>query len=325
MAYYISGHGAIEGGRFRVPEGSTVVVMARPGEKTLGSMFSTFCRILPDVLLNPTAPPNRATLTEHFGSLAFYPAGSWCPNFAYSLASCFGNPFVPQQKFLCTWIGSGVIPLERIQDLCGGSLMNTVFQPSKVAGGADVFNADSFDFFTDSDGFKSVEALAAFLGTHIYHNSVEPTATQVQDELLRNPVFKEILRKHDLRDEQVFRAFEALGPLIDVSQSDLCSRMPGVYFNFICRPDELTDSVFRSVTNGVASAMFKNHNVTTRNPRMSRRSNASNYKNTSLIRRQIEEAEFYRKPAIRNWSVRLKKRGTKEKRRKTHRRSTVKV
>lgn len=295
--YYIAGHGALTSSKFRVPEGTTIIVMARPGESTFGSMRASFCDILPDVLVNPNTPANRATLIRHFGSLAFYPAGSLCPNFVYRFPSCFNYG-----SLKCDWSGSGVIPVERLQDLCYESRdrldlrinIRNIDIPA-------AFNANSFDFFSYSNGFKTVESLVTFLVTQMFHNSVAPSPDEIATLVAENPSIPLILKKFDDRDIQLQEVFEALS--LRFTQEEFCSRLgAGVFFNFVCRPDELAGNVFninreRLFTEGKKAV----GNYSTRNPRMKRRSTVRPHA-LPLVKQQIAEAEMFRKTAIRNWA-----------------------
>ena len=313
--YYIAGHGDLTASKFRVPEGSTIVVMARPGEQTFGSMRASFCDILPDVLVNPNSPANRATLIRHFGSLAFFPAGSLCPNFVYSFPSCFGN-----DSLLCDWSGSGVIPIERLQELCYGSRsrLDLRIKVSEMDS-PTTFDADSFDFFSYSNGFKTVEALISFLVTHLFQNSVAPSPDEVAALVTENPSIPFILKKFNDRDIQLQHVFEALS--LKITQEELCSRMgAGVFFNFVCRPDYLTGDVFNVNRERLFSGAKKAiGNYSTVNPRMQRRSSIGSNA-LPLLKEQIAEAELFRKPAIRNW-VREERRSRTARRSGTARRS----
>lgn len=313
--YYISGHGGLTSEKFRVPEGSTIVVMARPGEELLGSMRSSFCDILPDVLVNPNTPANRATLIRHFGSLAFYPAGSLCPNFVYHFPSCFNYG-----SFKCNWTGSGVIPIERLQELCYGfrDRLNSRINMRNIdlPAAAAAFNLDSFDFFSSGNGFKTVESLVAFLVTHMFHNSIAPSPDEVASLVAEDPSIPLILKRFDDRDSQLQQVFKTLS--LGITQEELCSRMgAGVFFNFVCRPDEFTGNLFMINRNRLFSEAKKAvGNYSTVNPRMRRRSSVGSHAN-SLIKQQIAEAEMFRKPAIRNWA----REGRKSRKSRTARKS----
>jgi hypothetical protein len=102
-AYYISGHGNGATRDFIVPPGCTVVVMARAGELTCGSMRSEFCELPAHIFQQPNSSTNRALLLDAFGgSLAFYEAGDRCPDFNYYFPACFG---IDDADYKCSWVG----------------------------------------------------------------------------------------------------------------------------------------------------------------------------------------------------------------------------
>lgn len=315
-AYYISGHGSGHGSgfssHFTVPPGSTVVVMAREGELTYGSMLSKFCELPLHVIQQPNSPSNRAQLLETFGgSLAFYESGDLCPNFEYSFPACFKSSF----DYKCAWVGSGVIDLKRLQTLCETRMLDHRMTLEGL--NTDIsnkFKNINFDLISD-DYFKFTtrEQIADFLERFMFQNSVLPTP-QTISRIIRNntdnPGFAKIrerveslLKSHQSKAEQVEAVLQfftnRMPEQLTPTQEQLCAKLPGVYYNFVCRPSDT--NLFRLNTHQMTPNFITSGNYYSINPRMRRRSNVNLATNRASLLSHIGEAELHRKPAIRNW------------------------
>lgn len=287
MAYYIGGHGGdMEFNRagkldtFTVPPGCTIVVKAHPGEQIFShrtpheSNLNTICKTRIDVLKNPIE--HRAELYATFKSVAIYPAGSMCPNFSYVFNCVKGFT-------QCTILGAaGVIDLERFitSENCkkkvdfwvdSAELLNRHLNIQRSKG----LNPTLFN--------ELVEYIAS-----MYTYSVYPTREFIRDYL---NAAKELIDKPSSTTlellERVYSVLYHEGQ-IGLSQKDLCELYPGVYYNFVCRGCSMRESVNYTSIGTIPTARHETMQLGLQR----------------LVRDRIGEAEFHRKPGVRNASLR---------------------
>jgi hypothetical protein len=78
--------------------------------------------------------------------------------------------------------------------------------------------------------------------------------------------------------------------LINVTQEELCKKMPGVYYNFVCRATSLTNELYKY------NNYFGKHIMHNIGSNLQLRPNIHN-----TIRKKISEAELQRKPYLKNY------------------------
>jgi hypothetical protein len=200
-AYVIGGHG-FEGDRFfPVPEGCTIVVKALSGGITKYGATKLYNKLLctmPEAnLLYPSK--HTSALIKSFGSVAIYTAGELCPNFIYSLLDC---PDEIDADTFCDGYGSGIIDLQekRGSEDCEAS-------------------AETISYVTDWPTKELSQRI-----TDMFAYSVYPTKESIKANM--DTVVPE---KTSL--EEVLQAKAT----VSISQEELCSLFPGVYYNFVCR------------------------------------------------------------------------------------------
>lgn len=301
MAYIISGHGTSpKRDTFVVPEGCVIIASAKQGEELYGSRDYKFTELPLEVLRDPLN--HRAALIETFGTLAFYTAGDICPNFQYSLFPFFrGAGGLLQERRV---IGGGIISVDKLQRIAlssspdsldqlgtmkyekpfkGGSLIEWVGKIQQFYG--KCFMTSEFptslnvkqmiaDFFNESDPMLDMNM------------SLLASATTFSDQL-------------ELINSWLVGRYP---DIFETSQSFLCNtlRMRGVFFNFVCRPEDSTNAarLYNRPSSHNTQEERKGHMIR---------------KNTSLFEtadpnlrltmlKQIAEAEMHRKSAIRDWS-----------------------
>ena len=197
-----------------MPAGCTIVVRAYPGMLTYDNELNTFCNTPISVLQHPIL--RIVDLYRQFKSVAIYEAGSMCPEFSYVL-SC-------RKSFtLCTpnGAGAGVIDLQRFirSDVCKDDLEN---------------------LFALSEPPPPYELLVDYIAS-TYTYSVYPTSAFIREFLLQPVIRRQIIGKTESTivsvDVLLERAYKALYDEIQlqITQEELCSLFPGVYYNFVCR------------------------------------------------------------------------------------------
>jgi hypothetical protein len=211
-AYLIGGHGFEEEGFFRVPEGCTIVAKGIAGAPTTLGQTSVYnrllCTIPEELLLYPSK--HTIELIKNFGSVAVYEAGELCPKFSYELLDCFHTSEIDEGS-LCDSYGSGVVDLQlkRASASCEAS----AFLP---------------DYIKESDYISAWDDVPNRI-VKLFSYSVYPTEAQIKERVdainLEETALEDVLNSDDIT--------------VSVTQEELCTRFPGVYYNFVCRDREL--------------------------------------------------------------------------------------
>ena len=210
-AYFIGGHGAEGSDKFKVPKNCIVIAKAHTGQRTYAS--DEICILPPDILKDPIK--NLAEIHEAFGTVAIYTPGQMCPNFQYTLLSCYPSD-EPINR--CSSLGSGVIDLDLFYEdshlKCYPLTRRNNEQPFEI---------------------MKIPDIRKYVG-NLYKHSVAPTSDGILNyvDVLKN---KDITSLPDILDN-IFKNSST-------TQEALCNAFPGVYYNFVCRANEATKTMYK--------------------------------------------------------------------------------
>jgi len=218
-AYYLSGHGADSIETFTVPPKCLVFVKAQVGEDMYPKAYTRklcdpyFQRMVSKPLLN-----GIPSIINEFGSLMLYEPGDQCPNFRYNLENCYSFPNEKgNNKFQCLGFDSGVLDITKIK--CYAS---TFYYRENLPVEA-----------SDDDIKQYVERL--------YINSVYPTIETVRSEIT-NLFSNESANRHffdglegDKSSSNKIKYLLSKLKCTKTNQRELCEKVPGIFYNFICR------------------------------------------------------------------------------------------
>ena len=222
-AYLIRGHGSEGDTKFRVPNHCIIVVKVKAGAYSYehSELTNKLCELSPTVLKDPVQ--HRSEIYKAFGNVAIYTPGQMCSNFIISPLSCF-----PAKKPFdsCLSFGSGIIDIDPF------------LHDSRK-------RCNPVDHQMERLRFKAVEKkgrlkdIYEYIGD-LYEHSAYPIPEDVLnyiDDLTDNDItsFQDILNK--INDH--FRT----------TQKDLCKSKPGVYYNFVCRNNPVTNKLFTRKNN----------------------------------------------------------------------------
>jgi hypothetical protein len=235
-AYYIMGHGDITHETFIVPENCIVVVKVEEGESfyQTDKYFPIIYNMNLSILTDPIK--KRAELVKALGTVAIYHPGATCPNFRYSVIDTVKAGEQP----VLSEFGSGVTNIslyKRDQHKCTltGSVMN-----------------NTLSTFTGIKSRKNSEEIKKFI-VDAYQYSIYPTQQDVEtiiDTLIDNNItdINDIINK--MNHYSLFRP----------TQEDLCKKSRGVFFNFVCRPNDSLKPIFKPTfyVNNVTSKLVNN-------------------------------------------------------------------
>lgn len=324
-AYYISGHGEDHDSvmpTFVVPPGCTIVVLAHRGESiySQSGTMAKFCSLHPGVIKNPLMfAGDLAEAFRPWGSLAFYKEGDICPNFSYILRACYEDEGITR----CERFGSGILDFDLIKKDACDAMGASIDSLSSYYFGTEVFD-ESERFGDDLGAFFEAQVqrvVAAVKEQFLF--SVFPPPQWVAQKLSTpeaqaaiTAVYTTIF-DNDSPDESIFddsafeKAFKAalihLESLYgnDVTQHYLCSRLSGVFYNFVCREENDVDPLFKLNTNITSIRSVRDPNISW--------ATATNGQRTQMRSHLMELIQ--RKPAIRNLYEGKKYRSTRSKRR----------
>jgi len=266
-AYWISGHGLDpeSGETFTVPAGCTIVVKATPGESTYipEKLLRKLCKSNPKKLKNPLH--YIPYIIKQFGSVIIYKEGEECPNFEYTLKNCFPGEInnVKDNYALCSKFGSGVMDIDRISK----------------------FKRNCTDAYIDT---SSINCITDVIDTilSLYKNSVYPTIEELEQIISEDSKYLLTLRGTYIDLQK--RVFETINPYTFIKQEDLCNKLPGVYYNFVCRYRER-----------VSDKVYSDPNFPNNNPHQQiLNKNVKNSNAFELLRERIGEAELKRKKLL---------------------------
>lgn len=233
-AFYIMGHGAVTHNTFVVPVGHIIVVKVAEGESfyQTNKYIPIMCGMDISILTDPIR--RRAELVEALGSVAIYLPGSICPNFRYSLVDGI------KSKAVLSEFGSGVTDIgEYKQD------------PHKLAITHSIMN-HTIETFQGIQERNHPEEIKRYI-TDGYQYSICPTKNEVEtaiDHLETNTNMRDIITK--LKKN----------PLFSITQEELCNKSEGVFYNFVCRPnDVIKPFIIQKYTNNEFTVNKFNENM----------------------------------------------------------------
>jgi len=223
-AYIIGGHGAEGSDDFEVPDGCIIVVKAYSGSLMQGYTFlkQELCSLSPDILKDPIN--HYADLYKAFGPLAIYKPGQKCPNFSYTLLSCYKHN---SEWNGCDSFGSGTIDvdslyIDKIQRECIRHISKSTRR-----------NKNYNEYRKLST--KRIDSSTYAYMKQLYKHSVFPTSERIGDLM------------DDLSDEGANTLSDMLSGInvnVHHTQKDLCELFPGVYYNFVCRASQIGKQLF---------------------------------------------------------------------------------
>ena len=213
-AYMVFGHGYEHPHyNFVVPDNCLIVTFAFPGElvsyeKTIPMIQNLAC-FPTEVLQNPLAYPEAVTeIMNLTGGIVVYKPGDKCPDFHYTLLDHY--TYLPGDK---EYPGVHSVRI---------SALNGVVE----------LNEDSCSQFEELDSEKShvYKRFRKVTGKEeFFKNSVYPSADTFRNAIAYNNHMMGGYLLDDLLSE-----YPQLS-VLNVTQNHLCSVLPGVYYNFICR------------------------------------------------------------------------------------------
>jgi hypothetical protein len=210
-AFYIMGHGGVTHDTFIVPVGHIIVVKVAEGEifYQTNKYIPIMCGMDISILTDPIR--RRAELVEALGSVAIYLPGSTCPNFRYFLVDDI------KSKAILSEFGSGVTDIGKYKE-----------DPRKLAITHSIMN-HTIETFQGIQERNNPEEIKKFIAD-AYQYSICPTKNEVEtviDHLETNTNMRGIITK--LKQN----------PLFFITQKDLCDKSEGVFYNFVCRPNDV--------------------------------------------------------------------------------------
>jgi len=237
-AYLIKGHGAEGTGTFIVPKGCTIVAKSHVGQlnNRLYENIIGLCKINKELIKDPVTNSNE--LIKNIGSVVIFKEGDTCPNFEYTLLSCYlENPFDARSNYMYCNESSGLIELTSDTKEC---------KPTIDA----LYNIQQADKKRYSDSAINEKSISNYV-INLFNNSVYPTKDQIKTEV------KKILKEYSLEThhgiqyewmklDYILKKLNKYDKIL-VSQETLCSVLPGVYYNFVCRYiDNVTSKIYES-------------------------------------------------------------------------------
>jgi len=224
-AFYIMGHGGTTDETFMVPQDCIVVV--KVGEGELFYQIDKYFPIIYNMDLSILTDPirNRPELVKALGSVAIYYPGTECPNFTYIVV----DDDTLQTPTILSEFGSGVTDI---------SLYKEDQHKSTLRHSA---THDTLSTFKEMKARRNSEEIKQFI-LNAYQYSIYPTPQQVEiaiDKLIENNIT-------DIND--IIIAMKRLN-IFRTTQEDLC-QMKGVFYNFVCRPNDSLKPIFKTVNRG---------------------------------------------------------------------------
>jgi len=205
-AYCIGGHGSehsdIRSRHFYVPPNCIIIVKVYSGatSREYPESDGRFIQLGSEILKNPLQHIDK--LIEQFGSIRIYKPGDECPNFEYTMLSCFNREY-------CTPF-SGLIDLDRLIKQTRNRSDNKRRLPLK-------------------EGMNRKEIVEYF--SNLFHYSIFPRYHQSKKWI------NEIL--DDMEEKRMELNCNYINYMLDmkckITQSDLCRKETGVFYNFACR------------------------------------------------------------------------------------------
>ena len=222
-AYLIRGHGSEGDTKFRVPNHCIIVVKVKAGAYSYehSELTNKLCELSPTILKDPDQ--HHAEIYNAFGNVAIYTPGQMCPNFILYPLSCF-----PAKKPFdsCLSFGSGIIDIDPF------------LHDSRK-------RCNPVDHQMERVRFKAVEKKGRLKDIYEYIGDLyEHSAYPIPEDVL-NYI-------DDLTDNDITSFQDILNEINDhfrTTQKDLCKSKPGVYYNFVCRNNPVTNKLFTRKNN----------------------------------------------------------------------------
>jgi hypothetical protein len=221
-AYLIRGHGSEGDTKFKVPNHCIIVVKVKAGAYSYehSELTNKLCELSPTILKDPDQ--HHAEIYNAFGNVAIYTPGQMCPNFILYPLSCF-----PAKKPFdsCLSFGSGIIDIDPF------------LHDSRK-------RCNPVDHRMEKLRFKAVEKgklkdIYKYIGD-LYEHSAYPLSEDVLNYI------------DDLTDKDITSFQDILNEINDhfrTTQKELCKSNPGVYYNFVCRNNPVTNKLFTRKNN----------------------------------------------------------------------------
>ena len=227
-AYLIRGHGSEGDTKFRVPNHCIIVVKVKSGAISYehSELTNKLCELSPTILKDPDQ--HHAEIYRAFGNVAIYTPGQMCPNFILYPLSCFPGK-KPYHR--CSSFGSGIIDIDPF-----------LHDPTKQCNSLDY--KKELHYEKDRLRFKAVEKgklkdIYKYIGD-LYQHSAYPLPEDVLNYI------------DDLTDKDITSFHDILNEINDhfrTTQKELCKSKPGVYYNFVCRNNPVTNKLFTRKNN----------------------------------------------------------------------------
>lgn len=201
--YLIAAHGMQSTEMFQVPKGSTMVILEESGksidllelQKYIKRLRTLDNNILQDPVTNKQLIEDTI---EH--SIVLYKEGTRCPLFYYDLLAC-------NSLRNCSINSSGVIDIELLKKDTDDVDFLKIDAPGK-----------NDTTILSNSGKESLKVISSF-----FRNSIYPRPSEIT------------LFYNQIPHKNVYDSCD-FNPLIQtISQKDLCSMYPGVYYNGVCR------------------------------------------------------------------------------------------
>ena len=222
-AYLIRGHGSEGDTKFKVPNHCIIVVKVKAGAYSYehSELTNKLCELSPTILKDPDQ--HRAEIYKAFGNVAIYTPGQMCSNFIISPLSCF-----PAKKPFdsCLSFGSGIIDIDPFLHDSRKRCNPVDHQMEKVR-------------FKEVEKKGRLKDIYEYIGD-LYEHSAYPIPEDVLNYI------------DDLTDNDITSFQDILNEINDhfrITQKDLCKSKPGVYYNFVCRNNAITNKLFTRKNN----------------------------------------------------------------------------
>ena len=222
-AYLIRGHGSEGDTKFKVPNHCIIVVKVKAGAYSYehSELTNKLCELSPTILKDPDQ--HRAEIYKAFGNVAIYTPGQMCSNFIISPLSCF-----PAKKPFdsCLSFGSGIIDIDPFLHDSRKRCNPVDHQMEKVR-------------FKEVEKKGRLKDIYEYIGD-LYEHSAYPIPEDVLNYI------------DDLTDNDITSFQDILNEINDhfrITQKDLCKSKPGVYYNFVCRNNAVTNKLFTRKNN----------------------------------------------------------------------------
>ena len=261
-AYIIGGHGEEGHGTFIVPRGCIIVVKAYSGSELYAynpSQIGLYS-LTPDILKDPITHYDK--LHHSVGSIAIFREGDECPNFSYTLLNCYA---INTRWVSCNSVGSGIMDVDLIY-----ADKKHIEEITSSLNDRRKENRAKYE-----EAYQNPPSIYEYI-SQFYKYSVYPDSWSVSNLSML---------KRNLPD-----ALSVINKAYTITQEQLCSSYPGIYYNFVCRFTTIGNKIFtynKNVGSSHIPPEFTLYNKTNTNTQ-------------TLLRKHITESILHRKPYIRS-------------------------